>query len=578
MKFNFDYLKGKKIGNTRIIPLISKIIFLFIIFILVSNISTNYINLSLNSSEMIKLTKELLIKDLKEIYNYCNNQYEIYDFNNDIDVTIKNIEKKAIIDFNKEKSKSIAIGVKENGNFLFQASNMKKQDIFNDKKILDEITKNRQKNINEGFITFKYGEKKFFYLFGGKYFGVYKYNPNWDVYIIRGEEYLEFYQNSILTISIILAIILIITLLCAVIGVYLIKYLLRFVNTISSEIMKMIEKQHLGIIDLKNASNDDITFLGVAFNSLSNSINNLMSIFLKFVNKDIAQKAYKEKNVKLEGTKKELTILFSDIKGFTFMTETLGIDIIKLLNLHYDNVINNILKHDGVIGSIIGDALLAVFGSIESEDENKSYQAIISAYDIQRVTEELRESMIKTKEKLEKNKKGLTTLEKKVFKAVLIEIGIGIDGGDVFYGTIGSSMRMTNTVIGDNVNFASRLESLTRIYNIPVICSEYIKNDIENNRPDHNLRFVEIDTVKVKGKTKGQKIFWPLFENEISAELNKNIKIFNEGIVLYYQGKWQGAVKIFKKCKLPFIDIFIERTLKNKLPKNWNGIWIMENK
>ena len=555
------------IKNRIVIPVVAKIIFLFVAFIFISNMATNSISIFLNSSEMIKLMKELLIKDLKEIYNYSNNQYEIYDFSRVLEKSIENIEKRAIWGFTNKNS--IAIGIKEDGNFLFQASSIKKADKFTDNKILASIKNKRKNNINEGFINFKFNNKR--------YFGVYKFNPNWNVYIIRGEELFEFYKPLMFDLLIICLITVFISIFCAIIGKLFIEYILRYIKIISNNITRMIENQKLEIIDLKDASYDDVTFMGAAFNSLSSSINNIMSIFLKFVNKDIAQKAYKEKIVKLEGTKKELSILFSDIRGFTFMTETLGIDIIKLLNIHYENVINDILKHEGVIGSIIGDALLAVFGSLDESDLNKSYQAIKAGYEIQDITEKLRSSMIETKNKIVKVKGELSSLEKKVFKAVLIEIGVGIDGGAVFYGTIGSSSRMTNTVIGDNVNSASRLEGLTKIYKVPVICSEYIKKDIEDNVPSHDILFVELDNVQIAGKSLSKKVYWPVFKDKIDTEFKKNIEDFSRGLSLYYEGRWTEAGKFFKKCNLPMADVFIER-LKIQKPKDWNGIWVTKTK
>ena len=99
--------------------------------------------------------------------------------------------------------------------------------------------------------------------------------------------------------------------------------------------------------------------------------------------------------------------------------------------------------------------------------------------------------------------------------------GVGIDGGQVFYGTLGSYVRMTNTVIGDNVNAASRLEGLTRVYKIPVICSKFVMEDIKNNVADHGIEFHEIDTVQVKGKTTGKKVFWPI-TNELYTDDLKN--------------------------------------------------------
>lgn len=106
----------------------------------------------------------------------------------------------------------------------------------------------------------------------------------------------------------------------------------------------MIDKNVIGFIDMKGSQADDVTFMGMAFNALSDTINKMMNIFQKFTNRDIVIKAYEEKRVRLEGSKRELTCLFSDIKSFTSMTEVLGTDIINLLNLHYTRVISIILK------------------------------------------------------------------------------------------------------------------------------------------------------------------------------------------------------------------------------------------
>jgi class 3 adenylate cyclase len=341
--------------------------------------------------------------------------------------------------------------------------------------------------------------------------------------------------------------------------------------------MKMVNSQQLGYVDMSKAVNDDISYLGFAFNSLSGTVDNLINIFKKFANQDIVNKAYKDKQIKLEGSAKELAILFTDIKSFTFITEILGHDIIKLLNLHYDKAIREIINKDGVIGSIIGDALLAVFGALDDESKNKSYQAVAAGYKIHEVTDALGTHMTRIKEQLEKEKGKLTKEELNIYKAVQLQVGVGIDGGMVFYGTLRSHVRMTNTVIGDNVNAASRLEGLTRIYKVPIIISEYVKNDIENNVPDHNMTFLELDTVLVKGKTIGKKVYLPMFNSEITEDIQKNISYYESGLKLYYMGDWGLARKHFEKCKLEAAAVFLERT-KNKCPKNWNGIWEMTTK
>jgi hypothetical protein len=155
-------------------------------------------------------------------------------------------------------------------------------------------------------------------------------------------------------------------------------------------------------------------------------------------------------------------------------------------------------------------------------------------------------------------------------------IGVGIDGGSVFYGHW-ALRRMTNTVIGDIVNAASRLEGLTRIYKAPVICSEFVKGDIENNVDNHGIYFLEIDRVMVKGKTKAQKIYWPVLDSEIDERFRKEISAFELGLELYYAGKWADARKKFAKCGLKVAEVFKERT-SERCPSNWDGVWQMTSK
>ena len=231
------------------------------------------------------------------------------------------------------------------------------------------------------------------------------------------------------------------------------------------------------------------------------------------------------------------------------------------------------------ICSIIGDALLAVYGVFGGESaKRKSYQAVLTGYQTHEAAAEIRTRMKALRERILAEKGRLTPLEEKVYQAVLIEVGVGIDGGSVFYGNIGSYERMTNTVIGDTVNSSSRLEGLNRVYHAPVICSEYIRDDIVANVPDHGLEFVELDTVKVKGKTEGKKIYWPLFKKDITPAMRKDLRYFTEGVRLYYKGHWKKAYSQFRQCTLPVAEVFCSRTREGKCPRNWNAIWTMDSK
>jgi class 3 adenylate cyclase len=564
-----DLLKkvlGQKLNGTRVVPMIVKITVIFTVFLLISNFTTNYINLMLNRGEQIRLLNQLLVKDLKELHVFANNQREIFNFNPDEQAAIENIEQAAIR--NHRGSRSVSLGVRESGELFFQASELEEQARFTDEEALEEMNSNVSAGEEEGTLNFTFQ--------GYDYFGVYKYNDSWDILQVRGEEIGEFYADSERIFRQVSLIIVVITVIFALVGVLLLRFILRFVRVITDNIMRMQSDQSLELMDLEGAPNDDVTYLGVAFNSLANTIDNLMGIFKKFVARDVAAKAYKEREIRLEGSKKDLTILFTDIRSFTFMTETLGTDIIKLLNLHYDKAIHHIHDHGGDIGSIIGDALLAVFGTVETDVENKSVQSLRAAYRIHEVAAELRKEMHDRRELIIQQRGSLTEDEENVYRAVLLEVGVGLDGGQVFYGNIGSYERMVNTVIGDNVNSASRLEGLTRFYKTPVICSEYVKDEVLKHSDDYV--FCELDMVQVKGKTQGKKIFWPIPVDKMDDELRHDIDTFTEGLHHYYRGDWPQAVPHFEKSSLSIARVFRDRIAGKEAPENWNGVWTMTEK
>lgn len=571
MSFLSEKILGKKIAGTRVVPLMLKIVAVFTIFLLVSNISTNYINLSLNQAKQIELLNRLLIADLSDIHVFAGNQYEIFEFNKDLDGAVSNIRSTAEQQLSGEFS--LALGVRPTGDIFVSAysQNTKITETarqFADEDQLAAMTRQLGVGVSEGLIRFTY--------LGNKYIGVYKFHPSWQVFFIRGEAEQEFYAETARNFRIILVIILVITAIMIVVGVLILQRILRFVGEITSQIMAMQDRQTMELVDLRGAPNDEVSYLGIAFNSLATTIENLLAIFKKFVARDVAQKAYREREIRLEGTKKELAILFSDIKSFTYMTEVLGNDIINLLNLHYKDAIRCIHDNNGDIGSIIGDALLAVFGVIGRENENKYYQAIKSGYEVIAVATRVREEMSKVYQQLIRDRGALTEQEERVYKAVMIEVGVGIDGGEVFYGNIGSNERMVNTVIGDNVNSASRLEGLTRVYKVPVICSEFVKDQVQKDF-DHYY-FLELDLVQVKGKTIGKRIYWPLDTRRMDPDFMKSCEIFSEALKQYYDGDWKSAAKNFELCGLPQAEVFKMRTSSLKAPKGWSGIWTMTEK
>jgi class 3 adenylate cyclase len=556
----------RKVGATRVVPLYGKIVLLFLFFLLASNLATNYITLILGRSEQVRLMNQLLVKELKENYVTAGNQFEVFQYEPDMNASQQTLSQGALKVLSNDNS--LAFGVNDDGSFLYFASPNLKADKFTDTAALADLVSKRGQGIEEGPLEFTLGDRSFF--------GYAKYQPGWKAFLVRAEDKELFFAQSWRIFGLVSVLILIITAATSILAIFLLRHQFRFVDRITSELMKMQTSQELGIINMEGAPNDDVTYLGLSFNVLSSTVHNLMNIFRKFVTQDVASRAYKERDIRLEGTKQDLTILFTDIKGFTYMTETLGNDIIKLLNLHYDQAIRQIQARDGIVGSIIGDALLAVFGTIDGARESRAYKSLLAAYEIQEVAAHLRTEMLKRRDAIMKEMGKLTPDEEKVFKAVMIEVGVGIDSGEVFYGNIGSYVRMTNTVIGDNVNSASRLEGLTRVYKVPVIVSESVMIEVTNETQE--FLFIELDQVQVKGKTVGKRIYWPVRQNQIDGALKSSLALFGQALSAYYEGRWKESERDFKASKLPQAEIFMERIAGATVPANWNGVWTMTSK
>ncbi|MCQ2600306.1 MAG: adenylate/guanylate cyclase domain-containing protein [Treponema sp.] len=555
------------VGDTPIIPISAKILAIFIVLILLSNFMTNLLSINLSQKQKNVLTNQLLVNELKEMYITAGNQYQIYSYSKNKDECLESLKKSVSSSFTQDNSCAMAFD--RTGKILFFSSKRagRTLDLFKDKEALEKLNADFDAGINQGSVTFDFGD--------GEFFGIYKYHNDWNCYFVRAESRADNQREMYTVIGITAAIILALTVVFVFLGTFMLNKVFVNVKGITQSLYDMQQRQQLEVINIDDAPNDDITYLAASFNALSVSVNNLLTTFQKFVSKDVVNKAYSNHAITLEGNQRELTMLFSDIKSFTYRTETLGNEIIDVLNVHYNKVIHAVHQSNGVVGSIIGDAILAVFGT-EATSAEKSIKSIESAWEITNVTAELREKMAARRKEIEK-KRRLTASELRVYEAVLLDIGVGIDGGTVFYGNIGSDEHMANTVIGDNVNSASRLEGLTRVYHLPVIVSDYIKKEAESI--SKRYKFYEIDTVQVKGKTEGKKIFYPIdtFVQGATA-LSEKFEIYEEGLKAYYKGDWSKARKMFKQADMEVCEVFLERMGRKSAPAKWSGIWTMTTK
>jgi class 3 adenylate cyclase/ABC-type glycerol-3-phosphate transport system substrate-binding protein len=188
-------------------------------------------------------------------------------------------------------------------------------------------------------------------------------------------------------------------------------------------------------------------------------------------------------DVDLGGEEREVTLLFSDVRGFTTMSEAMKPhDVVRVLNSYFERMVDAVFEHDGMLDKFIGDGLMAVFGAPRS-DEDHAMHAVKCALEMRRMLVEVN-AMLK--------KSNLPELA----------IGIGLHTGRVVVGNIGSTKRMEYTAIGDAVNLAARLESQTKEQGVDILISE-----ATYERVSSRVVADPLGSVKVKGKTTGVAIY-----------------------------------------------------------------------
>lgn len=211
---------------------------------------------------------------------------------------------------------------------------------------------------------------------------------------------------------------------------------------------------------------------------------NAKQMMERFLPSQLVSEFYKNK-AQLEpgGENKEVTILFSDIRSFTkFSEQRSAEEVVQFLNEYLSRMTDVIFKFNGTIDKFIGDAIMTIFGAPFKRDDD-ALRAVKSAVAMIRELEELNLKMTSPEDKL--------------------EVGIGIHTGEAIVGNIGSDRRLDYTVIGDNVNLASRIEGLTKHYHCPILISEATyKQVVGKYSLDDGFEIREIDQVIVKGKSK----------------------------------------------------------------------------
>ncbi|MBQ0783888.1 MAG: adenylate/guanylate cyclase domain-containing protein, partial [Amphritea sp.] len=229
-----------------------------------------------------------------------------------------------------------------------------------------------------------------------------------------------------------------------------------------------------------------------------------------------------DEGVQLSGENRDMTIMFSDVRGFTRISEQLTPQqLTRMMNIYLTEMTRIIHQQRGTVDKYIGDAVMAFWGA-PLNDNDHSLHGLDSALQMLQQLPDLNKRLVE---------EGLPE----------IEIGIGVHSGTMSVGNMGSEFRMAYTVMGDAVNLASRLEGLTKYYGCPLLVSA----DMHSRLPNYLYR--QIDRVKVKGRHEAVELFQPMLITEATASgLTEQVDQFNKGVTLYRQRRWQEAQELFK--------------------------------
>ena len=265
----------------------------------------------------------------------------------------------------------------------------------------------------------------------------------------------------------------------------------------------------------------------------------------------------------LGGERKEMTVLFSDVRGFTTISEGLSPErLVELMNAYLTKMTDIVFKHEGVLDKYIGDAVMA-FWNAPFDQTDHAKRAVETALD-----------MLETLKKM--NSDG-------EFGDIEFKIGVGINTGDMVVGNMGSHNRFDYTVIGDNVNLGSRMEALTKQYGVELLISESTKSEISEE--EYLIR--PIDLVAVKGKNEPVRMFEVMKRKaDANAEDEEFLVLYSRALKDYFAKDFVNAVALSDELLSLRPNDGPSKTLNQRSKEfrdnppgdGWNGVWVMKTK
>jgi adenylate cyclase len=276
----------------------------------------------------------------------------------------------------------------------------------------------------------------------------------------------------------------------------------------------------------------------------------------------VEEMAEHPESVSMEGDSREMTILFSDVRSFTTISE--GLDpkeLTQLMNEFLTPLSRVVYKHRGTIDKYMGDCIMAFWGA-PLPDVGHARHAILAGIEMQATLKALQPHF---------KERGWPE----------IRIGVGINTGRVSVGNMGSEVRVAYTVMGDAVNLASRLEGITKQYGVGIVVGESTRNVVAD------FVYRELDHVRVKGKDKPVAIYEPLgLSGEVDKALRDELELFHEVRRLYRKQDWDLAELQLLNLQRMSPDtalyrIYAERVAhfrKNPPGDDWDGVFVFQTK
>jgi adenylate cyclase len=265
---------------------------------------------------------------------------------------------------------------------------------------------------------------------------------------------------------------------------------------------------------------------------------------------------------RLGGERRDLSILFSDVRNFTTLAEEIGPeDVSTLLHAYLTPMTQIIFGSRGTLDKYIGDAIVAFWGA-PMPVESHPLRACEAAVAMQEEVALLR------------------TTRSALAGASRLRVGIGIHSAEVVVGKMGTDLRVDYTVTGDGVNLCARLEGLTKFYGVGILASEALVNRVEG----FGVR--ELDAIRVKGKKESVRIFEILGRADAVAEASEYLDAYAEGLRAYREGRWTDADRGLRQVlamrggedRASLLLLQRIETHQQEPPANWDGVWTFEEK